>query len=696
MSSRNVRKKILFFMCFSGAVLVLSLAQVAMAGYFVTPDVYWQLEAADPSAGTLDEFGIVNGTCGAGGCPAGEAVGQIGNAYDFSGGDVGIDFLDNAAFDFAAVASFSIELWMKLDAAPAAGNPDVMIGRTDGNTVWWVGVDEDGTAACFFDDATVGLEADQINGYSNVADGSWHHIVVTRDGAADRLSLYVDGVLEIRKDQSADTSTDDGFASAANLNLGNMNSNYYYGGLLDNVAIYNGDALSLAFIQQNYLNGGQGIDLDGEFAPVFSGNAVDSLGVGFEATLVARAAGNPMPAYTSTNLPDGASIDGATGNITWRPTNLQIGANAFAVSAANGLGAAATQNWTVNVEDLCITAIGAHWKLEETDPLNDGTLDQIGVVDGSCIAGSCPASVAGKIGNAYDFSGGNYEVAFSDAAVFDFAAVASFSIELWMKLDAAPAAGNPDVMIGRTDGNTIWWIGVDEDGTVACLFDDVTAGLEAVQINGYTNVADDTWHHIVVTRDAAADALSLYVDGALEYRQDQSTDTSTEDGFDSAADVTLGRLISINDYYYGGLLDEVAIYDGALTASMIAQHASPAADQNYCNVAPVIDESVVVTEATQGEPYGFTALATDTEGNALTWTLAQSPTGMAINSSTGEVTWTPGGDSDTVNVTLVVTDEFGGADSYTYTISVTITEPTPSGGGGGGGGGGCFINMLIF
>jgi len=58
------------------------------------------------------------------------------------------------------------------------------------------------------------------------------------------------------------------------------------------------------------------------------------------------------------------------------------------------------------------------------------------------------------------------------------------------------------------------------------------------------------------------------------------------------------------------------------------------------NTPPVI-ESDPVTTAKEGVAYTYEVEATDPNGDTLTYSLTTSPPGMAINSTTGVISWTP-------------------------------------------------------
>lgn len=78
---------------------------------------------------------------------------------------------------------------------------------------------------------------------------------------------------------------------------------------------------------------------------------------------------------------------------------------------------------------------------------------------------------------------------------------------------------------------------------------------------------------------------------------------------------------------------EIQVSDGKLTDSQSFQI-------NVSNTAPVINTSEL-PEATEKQEYEFDVNASDNESDTLEYSLAQAPTGMTINPSTGRILWTP-------------------------------------------------------
>lgn len=78
-------------------------------------------------------------------------------------------------------------------------------------------------------------------------------------------------------------------------------------------------------------------------------------------------------------------------------------------------------------------------------------------------------------------------------------------------------------------------------------------------------VNDGNWHHLALTVDLSTSQLQLYVDGALA-----NTQTMTTSAFPAFNNFEIGRLgRSSPADAFGGLVDEVQVYDKALTGSEV-------------------------------------------------------------------------------------------------------------------------------
>jgi hypothetical protein len=232
----------------------------------------------------------------------------------------------------------------------------------------------------------------------------------------------------------------------------------------------------------------------------------------------------------------------------------------------------------------------SYWKLDEgtlaspavyTDSItataNDGQDNGIPPTDAS----------TSVVGTALQFNGltSGIDVPADDS--FNWAADDSFSIEFWVRRFGDLGVAN-EVIVGRDDTGAPglqWWVGIWGTGgpgtaqTAAfVLIATDGSGPPNSVLSGTTIVAgpgavvQGAWHHIVAVRDADAGANGqnlLYVDGVLDIPA--AVDVTYTAGFDSAAiPLNIGYLD--NTYHTGGAVDEVALYNRALTPAEVQEH----------------------------------------------------------------------------------------------------------------------------
>jgi lysophospholipase L1-like esterase len=208
---------------------------------------YWELdEGAGPSY--ADSYDNNPATCST--CPSAVA-GKVAGAQYFDG-TRRLAVSDDGSFDWSETDSFTIEFWMK--KSTGCSQNEVILGRIMGTMNWWIGIDCPTHSLRFRLQNSTGL----IDLYSvnTVCDGLWHHILVTRDGAVQLTSLYVDGTL----DQSSSVAFATGFSVSAPMTIGYFDTggNFGYNGLIDDIALYD-QAFSSSAVRASYSIGQAGL-----------------------------------------------------------------------------------------------------------------------------------------------------------------------------------------------------------------------------------------------------------------------------------------------------------------------------------------------------------------------------------------------------------------------------------------------------
>jgi hypothetical protein len=226
----------------------------------------------------------------------------------------------------------------------------------------------------------------------------------------------------------------------------------------------------------------------------------------------------------------------------------------------------------VDVHDLVVLAehlfedyrLIAHWKLDEE--AGDTAHDSLGEYDGTLQGEPVWKPTSGQLSGALDFDG-----------IDDYASIPfvlnpgdiSFSIITWIKGGASgqvvisQADKTMDTPIGsKTDPGSTWLGTTSTDGSLRTGLSELYFGpLESESV-----VTDGQWHHIGLVYDRTIMRRYLYVDGTevavdSDYVAVLSCDAGLYIGAGQALDAAS---------FFSGLIDDVRIYDVALSADEIA------------------------------------------------------------------------------------------------------------------------------
>jgi VCBS repeat-containing protein len=428
--------------------------------------------------------------------------------------------------------------------------------------------------------------------------------------------------------------------------------------------------------------------------------------------------------FSLTDSPEGMSIDSASGAITWTPAN-GVTTELVTVQVSDSQ-ATATQTFTINVTPVndapTITSspiTGATEAVEYTYTVvaND--------IDGDSLTFSLSANPAGMV---IDSASGvitwtpanGVDQGVVTVDVFDGTETVSqtFTITVGAVNDApvitegatTSLATDEDTVANLTlnatdaDGDAITWIisgaasngsatvsGTGTSQTVNYTPNTNFNGSDSFTVQVSDGVLTDTIL-VEVTVISVADA-PVITEGETS-AQSTNEDTSSAFAF-NATDVDGGTLTwtissaAINGVatvsgtgvsqtvnyvpdanFHGTDTFVVQISDGFLTDSITVTMTVVAV-----NDLPVIT-SEAVTTATEGQVYTYLPAATDVENDTLTWNVGTAPASMNVNSTTGELTWTPANGDASAPVTLIVNDGTGSV-TQSFTITVTAVNDAP-------------------
>lgn len=181
---------------------------------------------------------------------------------------------------------------------------------------------------------------------------------------------------------------------------------------------------------------------------------------------------------------------------------------------------------------------------------------------GGAVASSVVDSgVEGIVNNAFDFPGLAYVNTNNKLS-----ATGDFTISGWVNIDQTSANA---VMFGQYAGSQagrmILYSSHDSSGSVARFGIWDGSGTDDVVLLGDNAIDDGNWHHLAVTR--SSDTFTLYVDGVAE-----ASATLAGVSLYQGNNLAVGNLTpsGSTNIITDGIIDEVAIYDNALTSTEVA------------------------------------------------------------------------------------------------------------------------------
>jgi len=204
-------------------------------------------------------------------------------------------------------------------------------------------------------------------------------------------------------------------------------------------------------------------------------------------------------------------------------------------------------------EEVLPISLLAYWKMDETE----GSIASNSVVnnDGTLSGDPLWQPSGGKIGGALEFDGIDDYI--TTPFIMD-PVKGSLSAFAWVK-GGAPG----QVIISQTGDFVGTWLGIDpSDGKLMTGFSSIYFGA----LISETVITDGQWHHVGFVYDMDTFHRRLYVDGAQV-----AEDATPVSGLSATGGLYIGagKTLAISTFF-SGLIDDVRIYNVALTADEIA------------------------------------------------------------------------------------------------------------------------------
>jgi hypothetical protein len=452
-----------------------------------------------------------------------------------------------------------------------------------------------------------------------VTTGVWNHVAATWDGATIRF--YINGVAAGIASASGTLST---YTTPVDLgtyeNLRGSGSSYFWGGTLDEVAVY-ATALSAARISSHYSAATS--------APACS----DIAGATAAAYVpVAGDVGSGLKVRVSAINGDGTTnaTSDATGSVaaSTPPANTVLPAITGVAQQAQPLGAS-TGTWdnsptsygyqwqscaqTGYSSSVLADAPVAYWRLNESTTgaavLDATTNGNNGTYAGGVTLGVTSVPVL-EPDTAATFNGSTGYVKVPSSSSLNSPSTA-ISLEAWVKPSAAYS--EPIVLKSFTSHvDPYYQYGLFENGSGIRM--DLTLNGSRISANSSgATLTVGAWNHVVATWDGST--IRFYVNGAAAGSTAASGTLSTY-----ATPVDLATYENLrtsgSSYFWGGDLDEVAVYAKALSAVQVNSHyAAATSTSSACaNIAGATGSSYTPVAGDVGQTLRVRVTATNDDG----------------------------------------------------------------------------------
>jgi Putative Ig domain. len=314
-------------------------------------------------------------------------------------------------------------------------------------------------------------------------------------------------------------------------------------------------------------------------------------------------------------------------------------------------------------------------------PFNGNANDASGNLNNGIVSGaSLTTDRFGVANKAYSFNGQNNFISVPNSA--SLLLPGSFTISLFFKYSGAGTSGKNYWTIlnknqtggGNYDPFHIFVEAINDasmkPGQIGIRFADGIIGHERL-FESKSLVNDGSWHHIAFAYDSIAYTYKFYVDNNLDSTMNVGSGwhPTTND-----APLTLGNW-SAYDSYFNGSLDDIRIYNRALSQSEISfLYTEGATPPNN----PPGFISTPDTLATEDQPWSYTVLAVDVDaGDTVAYSLRTPPLGMTISGN--KVSWTPTNANVGSNiVTIRAMDSRGAFSDQTFRVHVINVNDPPA------------------
>lgn len=290
-------------------------------------------------------------------------------------------------------------------------------------------------------------------------------------------------------------------------------------------------------------------------------------------------------------------IDGNQESVTRTGTFTSVGSLANSVSVVIGMDSNSATHFDGKLDEIRLysralsadeavqlyrlatptgidTSLKGYWSLNGQDISGTTAYDQSGAGNiGTLISG--PTRAPGKIGQALSFDNTDDYVSLgSNASVDDLSVI---TVAAWIKPNSTGGGTLAKILNKATSASGGWEFGVCAHASWGCSESDTRlrfyrwfSGTAGDWNSAASSLQMDVWQHVVLVYDSSSSANDpvFYIDGSVSATTEFGTPSGTASS-DASHTLTIGNRPAA-DRTFDGLIDEVRLYNRALSAAEIA------------------------------------------------------------------------------------------------------------------------------
>jgi hypothetical protein len=306
---------------------------------------------------------------------------------------------------------------------------------------------------------------------------------------------------------------------------------------------------------------------------------------------------------------------------------------------------------------------------------NEGTGTTVADVSGNNLTGTVVGATwtTGRYGNGILFDGATNYVDLGNPVALQLSG--SMTVEAWVYATANPS--NDGQIVSKSSGPG-WQLKTTPDTGVQTFGIKAYAASSSAQRYSTSQRLLNTWYHVAGVYDVTAGTLSMYVNGNLDNGTLVGLIPSSQ--LNQAVNVNIGR--RTGGYYFKGIIDEVRIYNRALSqaeiqtdlATPIAASAPPPD-----TTPPMVSITGPLDGATLAGTTTLTAAASDNVGVAgVQFLLDGANLGNGIANPPYSMHWDTSTTTPGTHTLAAMATDFSNNSTRTANISVNVTAPLPA------------------